>query len=66
MIRDEELVPHALQIGDFLLKEFRGLMNRHQLIGDVRGEGLFLSVELVCDRDTRVPATRAAADLVNY
>ncbi len=40
------------------------LSERHELIGDVRGRGLFIGVELVQDRTTRDPATAAAAQLI--
>jgi 4-aminobutyrate aminotransferase-like enzyme len=43
----------------------RGLMERRPLIGDVRGAGLYLGVELVHDRVTRAPAIDAAAYVVN-
>jgi 4-aminobutyrate aminotransferase-like enzyme len=46
-----------------LLDGFRELQQRHELIGDVRGVGMYLGVDLVTDRDTREPATAAAAEV---
>lgn len=51
----------ASRLGAQLLEGLRGLAERHALIGDVRGLGLFLGVELVVDRDQRLPAPRQAA-----
>ncbi|HEY6805721.1 MAG TPA: aminotransferase class III-fold pyridoxal phosphate-dependent enzyme [Pyrinomonadaceae bacterium] len=61
----EELQTHALKVGTQMLTELRRLMDRHQLIGDVRGSGLFLGVELVRDRETLEPATEEADAIVN-
>ena len=64
VLRDEALQAHAARVGDALLGELRGLATRHALIGDVRGAGLFLGVELVGDRATLAPATAEAAYVV--
>jgi len=48
-----------------LLSGLRELQQRHEWIGDVRGVGFFLGVELVQDRATKQPATVAAAHLKN-
>jgi 4-aminobutyrate aminotransferase-like enzyme len=64
VIRDEELQENARMVGGYLLEGLRGLQQNHPLVGDVRGHGLFIGVELVHDRETLEPATREAADLV--
>ena len=59
------LVAHARDVGAHLLSELRRLQTTHDLIGDVRGSGLFIGVELVRDRRTLEPATEDAAAVVN-
>ncbi len=45
-----------LQVGDLLLERMRGLQEKHSIIGDVRGQGLMLGVEMVKDRASKEPA----------
>jgi 4-aminobutyrate aminotransferase-like enzyme len=65
VIHDENLQENALNVGTFLKDGLRGLMDKHSLIGDVRGIGLFIGVELVRDQTTLEPATAEAALLIN-
>ncbi|NIO86569.1 MAG: aminotransferase class III-fold pyridoxal phosphate-dependent enzyme [Candidatus Aminicenantes bacterium] len=60
VIRDEKLQENALKVGRYLKKRLEQLMERHSLIGDVRGMGLFIGIELVLDRETLVPAVDQA------
>ncbi len=64
VIADEDLQQHARATGAHLSTGLRELMRRHVIIGDVRGPGLFVGVELVLDREGREPAPRHAAHLV--
>lgn len=62
VVLDEKLQAHALAVGNgVLIPGLRDLQSRYELIGDVRGSGLFLGVELVRDRDTLEPAAAEAA-----
>jgi 4-aminobutyrate aminotransferase-like enzyme len=65
VLEEEQLQAGALRTGRHLKARLEELTGRHQLIGDVRGEGLFLGVEFVRNRATLEPATEEAGDLVN-
>ena len=65
VLRDEGRQQHALVVGSRLIAGLKGLMERHPLVGDVRGSGFFLGVELVRDRQSREPAPEEAAYVVN-
>ncbi|MGI9410820.1 MAG: aspartate aminotransferase family protein [Hyphomicrobiaceae bacterium] len=54
-IAREDLMPQAITMGEYMMQSLRGLQQRHEVIGDVRGEGLLLGVELVRDRNAREP-----------
>lgn len=61
VIRDEGLQEHAGRVGAHLAGGLAGLMEALPLIGDVRGRGLFMGIELVLDHETREPAPNHAA-----
>jgi 4-aminobutyrate aminotransferase-like enzyme len=65
VMRDEDLQARALSIGGRLRAALASLAGRFPLVGDVRGLGLFLGVELVLDRQTLAPAARQADYVVN-
>jgi hypothetical protein len=65
VLRDEELQAHALRVGERLLSALRPFAQRFAIVGDVRGSGLFLGVELVRNRETLEPAGTEAAFVAN-
>lgn len=60
VIEQEKLVENAEVRGKFLMAQFRALQEKRSIIGDVRGLGLMIGIELVRDRKTKEPADREA------
>jgi len=56
-IIEREAMGNAARVGEFILKRIRGWVQSHPLVGDVRGRGLMIGIELVKDKTTREPAT---------
>jgi 4-aminobutyrate aminotransferase-like enzyme/Ser/Thr protein kinase RdoA (MazF antagonist) len=65
VVRDENLQQNAKRVGDYWLCGLAELQRRHELIGDIRGSGLFLGLDLVLNRETRDPATAQANYVAN-
>ena len=64
VVRDEKLAENAHAQGDLIMKGLRDMSSRHRLIGEVRGAGLIIGVEMVLDPVTKAPATQECAKLV--
>jgi 4-aminobutyrate aminotransferase-like enzyme len=64
VIEEERLQENALKVGERLKTGLARLMIRHPIIGDVRGLGLFLGIELVRDRQTLEPAAIEACYII--
>lgn len=62
----EALLPHARDLSKRAFEGFSELAERHQTIGDVRGLGLMIGVELVTDRETRLPDAKAFKHVQNH
>ncbi|MCZ2495358.1 aminotransferase class III-fold pyridoxal phosphate-dependent enzyme [Xylophilus sp. Kf1] len=65
VIQQHGLQRNALEVGDYLRTGLRALGDRHEVVGEVRGAGLFIGLELVLDRTLRTPATALASQVVN-
>jgi 4-aminobutyrate aminotransferase len=63
-IEEEHLLRNTEEVGAYLRGKLIDLQDKHALIGDVRGMGLLLAIELVEDRKTKAPATAATAQLM--
>jgi 4-aminobutyrate aminotransferase-like enzyme len=65
VLEDEHLLENAAAVGNYTTAKLKRLADRHDLIGDVRGSGLFFAVELVSDRADKIPATAQTKRVVN-
>ncbi len=64
IIDEENIQQRAREVGQYLKDKLIELQDKHELIGEVRGKGLMLGVELVKNRQTKEPATAETANLV--
>ena len=64
IIEDEDLQKNALEVGNYLITQLRTL--KHPLIGDIRGLGLFVGIELINNEELLSPAKREAKLVENY
>ncbi|KAG1247967.1 hypothetical protein G6F68_013980 [Rhizopus microsporus] len=65
VIQDEGLQANAARTGAYLRDKFREMARKHSWIGDVRGDGLFMGIELVKDQAAKTPATEETHRFVN-
>lgn len=65
VIEEEKLQENSLTVGQYVRDGLLKLKDKHDLIGDVRGQGLFIGAELVKDRNTKEGAAEETARVVN-
>ncbi len=65
VIEDENLIENARNVGEYTRDAFKRLAEKHSLIGDVRGSGLFMGTEFVLNRQTKEPAAAEATRIIN-
>ncbi|MGB1204112.1 MAG: aminotransferase class III-fold pyridoxal phosphate-dependent enzyme [Chitinophagales bacterium] len=65
VIKNENMQENALIVGNFLLEKLNELKKRYCIIGEVRGHGLFLGIELIKSHKTLEPAEKEATHIVN-
>ena len=63
-IEEDQTQQHAKEVGAYFKEKLRSLQTKYDIIGDVRGKGLMLGVELVKDRITKQPADEEAGRAV--
>jgi 4-aminobutyrate aminotransferase len=64
VIRDEKLEHNSKMIGQYLMKRLREMQKSYEIIGDLRGKGLMIGIELVKNTKTKVPATQERDTLI--
>jgi taurine-pyruvate aminotransferase len=64
IIEDEGLLENCTKMGERLRGNLEALMEKHDVIGDVRGKGLFMGAELVADRETKEPVHESKVQAV--
>jgi len=64
ILEEEDLLGNTTAMGEYFMDQLHALSEKHAVIGDVRGKGLFNGLELVADRDTREPAHEAKVQAV--
>jgi 4-aminobutyrate aminotransferase-like enzyme len=63
VLQDEKLVEHAAELGQWAMQQLNALKENLPLIGDVRGHGLMIGIELVRNRQTKEPASAEAGKI---
>ena len=64
IIEKENIQEHAVEVGGYLLRRLTELKNRFEIVGDVRGAGMFIGVEMVKKGGNKIPATAEAKQIV--
>jgi len=64
IIKEERLLENAEKVGGYLIQRLRELQDDHPMIGDVRGRGLMVGVELVKDKASKVPAKEETEEVM--
>ncbi|WP_043612222.1 aspartate aminotransferase family protein [Ensifer sp. ZNC0028] len=65
VIKDEKLIENAANVGAYAKAGLTRLADKHDMIGDIRGSGLFFGAELVTDRAEKTPASTLATKMIN-
>lgn len=64
LIEEQNLMANCTETGAYLREGLEELKDKHEIIGDIRGMGLLQAIELVEDRQTKIPATAATAQVM--
>ena len=64
VLTEEHLIENAERVGSYMLQRFNEIMDECKLVGDVRGKGMMIGIELVKDRETKEYATKERDELI--
>ena len=64
IIDDEGLVENSRRVGEYFLKKIAHWVDRYSFVGDVRGAGLFIGIDLVCDKRTKQPLSQTVCERI--
>ncbi len=64
VLENEKLPQNALKVGDYLFKRLKELQEKHPLLGDVRGKGLVIGLEIVANRELKTPSPELTGKLI--
>jgi alanine-glyoxylate transaminase/(R)-3-amino-2-methylpropionate-pyruvate transaminase len=65
-IDEDRTMENARKVGDYMKEKLLALKDKYDLIGDVRGSGLMLGVELVTDRSAKIPADEETGRIAEF
>jgi 4-aminobutyrate aminotransferase/(S)-3-amino-2-methylpropionate transaminase len=65
LFEQEDLVGRARQVGEIIMRRFQDMQSRYDLIGEVRGLGAMVAMELVRNRQTKEPAVEETAEIIH-
>lgn len=64
-IKEENLMGNAANQGSYIMRRFKEMQEESKIIGDIRGKGLMLGIEIVKDRDSKEPGAKEANEIKN-
>ena len=64
VMEKEKLPQNALKVGEYMMGRFKEMQKKHECLGDVRGKGLVIGLELVKDKKTREPAAELTSKIL--
>jgi 4-aminobutyrate aminotransferase/(S)-3-amino-2-methylpropionate transaminase len=64
-IQQKKLVENSAKVGEYMLKRLREISQEHELVGEVRGRGLMIGIELIKDHKSKKPAVEETQKTVN-